>query len=82
MNISVLISYGETNFRTDLQKCNSSQIIIGTQGRLFNMIKRKQMGFNSVDIIVIDAGGGLQRNELDPVNANTVLGQLNKNART
>lgn len=82
MDISVLITHKETIFKSDLRKCSSSQIIIGTQGRLFFLINKKPNIFDSVNIVVIDAGGGLQRNEPNPKNSNAVLALLNKNART
>ncbi|CAG9324639.1 unnamed protein product [Blepharisma stoltei] len=59
---SILQTTGESNFAVDLNTAKTAQIIVGTTGRILSMVNKRRDYFNMVEIVVIDAGGGLQRN--------------------
>ena len=53
--LSITAVYGGANIQTQIRALNSgSQIIVGTPGRVIDLIKRKKLKLKHIDIVVLD----------------------------
>ena len=54
-DLSITAVYGGANIQTQIRALNSgSQIIVGTPGRVIDLIKRKKLKLKHIDIVVLD----------------------------
>ena len=52
--INVLAVYGGVNIETQIKKIPSTDILVGTPGRIIDHLKRKTLNFNDIKFLVLD----------------------------
>ena len=53
-NFNVLAVYGGVNIRTQIRKLASTDILVGTPGRIIDHLNRKTLNLDNVKILVLD----------------------------
>ena len=54
MNIKVIACVGGTSVRSDMEYIQTAQIVIGTPGRIYDLITRKQFPLDNLKVFVLD----------------------------
>ncbi|KAI3381076.1 hypothetical protein SNEBB_001422 [Seison nebaliae] len=54
LNLTYHLCIGGTDISDDAQKCQSAQIIVGTPGRVFDMIQRRHLTTSKIHMLVMD----------------------------
>ena len=74
--LKVTAVYGGANIQTQIRSLNSgSQIIVGTPGRVIDLIKRKKLRLKDIDVVVLDEADEMLnmgfKDDLDTILAET-----------
>lgn len=54
MNIKVIACVGGTSVRSDMESLHNSHVVIGTPGRIYDLLTRKQFPLNHLKVFVLD----------------------------
>lgn len=79
LNIECMISTGGTSFKEDIMRLkNTVHVIVGTPGRIFDLMKKKIVDTTHCDILVLDEADKLLSVDFIPI-IEKIIGQMNQN---
>lgn len=68
MNIECMISTGGTSFKEDIMRLNNTvHVIVGTPGRIYDLMKKRILETSHCDILVLDEADKLLSVDFIPI---------------
>ncbi len=75
MGVKTCICVGQTDLKKNIEECKKSQILIGTPGRLEDLLTRRAIDGSKIKIFVVDEADALLKFELKN-NMRNIIGEL------